>query len=265
MKLGFIGGGRMAEAFIRSVLKARLTGPQSVFVNDLSVERREYLKRELGVNVYSHSGDVVAAVDVLFLAVKPQDFDGLLAKLAELIREDQLVISIAAGRTIASIELQLPHARVVRVMPNLPCQVGAGMSVYCLGGRAVAADGRTVRTLLEASGKALELPETKFDAVTALSGSGPAFFALFLDRMIDAAIGEGLSREHAVLLTGQTMLGTALVLVEQGTDPKEFVQAVASKGGTTEAGLSALDCDTTTELVRKTIRLAAARSAELSE
>ncbi len=264
MKLGFIGGGNMAEAIVRSVLGAKLVGQQSVFVSDVSAERREFLKRELGVNVYSHNGDVVAAADVIVLAVKPQQLSELLAGLAGRISDTHLVVSIAAGRTLASIESELPHGRVVRVMPNLPCQVGQGVSVFCLGDRATDADGRTVRTVLEASGKVLELPESKFNAVTALSGSGPAFFALFLERMVDAGVACGLAREEALLMAEQTMLGTAQVLLERGTDPHAFVEAVTSKGGTTEAGLTALDCEAFSDLVQATLERAAARSAELS-
>jgi pyrroline-5-carboxylate reductase len=208
--------------------------------------------------------DVVNQVDVLVLAVKPQHLSEALAGVADVVKDRHLVISIAAGRTVASIEAELPHGRIVRVMPNLACLVREGMSVFCMGSRTTDADSLTVHMILAASGLVLQLPESQFDAVTALSGSGPAFFALFLERMVDAGVLCGLERQHAMLLAKQTMLGTARVLLDRGTDPKDFVKAVTSEGGTTQAGLTALDTAEMAELVTQTLQRASARSAELS-
>ena len=187
--------------------------------------------------------------DILFIAIKPQQIAEALAPLAEAVTADQLVISIAAGRTIASIEALLPAARVVRIMPNLPCQVAEGMTAFCLGHKTRTGDQRIVGELLACFGRVLEMPESKFDVVTAISGSGPAFFAHFLCRIVEAGVANGLTNDEATLLAEQTMLGTARVLLTGETHPHDFIRAVTSPQGTTEAGLTALASPVLADLV----------------
>ena len=264
MKIGFIGSGKIAEAMMASLIRTKIVEAHTIFASDPNAERRDHIKREYGVNVYAHNEDVVAAVEILFISIKPQHFGEVLGQLAGAVTQEHLVISIAAGRTIASIEELLPAGRIVRVMPNLPCQVAEGMSAFCMGAKTRPADGRSVNDLLASFGRVLEMPESEFDIITAISGSGPAFFAHFLMQMIDAGIENGLTREHAILLSEQTMLGTARVLLEGGTDPRDFIRAVTSPEGTTEAGLTALDSPALKEIVSKTILRATNRSRELS-
>ncbi len=264
IKIGFIGSGRIAEAMMRAMINTKVVEAHGIFASDPSVERRNHLKREYGINVYSHNGDVVAAVDILFIAIKPQQIAEALAPLAEAVTADQLVISIAAGRTIASIEALLPAARVVRIMPNLPCQVAEGMTAFCLGHKTRTGDQRIVGELLACFGRVLEMPESKFDVVTAISGSGPAFFAHFLCRIVEAGVANGLTNDEATLLAEQTMLGTARVLLTGETHPHDFIRAVTSPQGTTEAGLTALASPVLADLVNKTIQRATERSRELS-
>ena len=204
-------------------------------------------------------------MEVLILAVKPQDLDSALREIASLIDKKTLVISIAAGRKLDWIESRLPSARVIRVMPNLPCQVSEGMSVYCLGTQAKPVDAQTAETLLAGFGKVLALPESKFDAVTAISGSGPAFFTRFLEAIIAAGVEEGLSRDDALLLARQTMLGTSRLLVETRQDPRHLIDSVASARGTTAAGLTIFDSGDLDKIVAEAIQAAAQRSRELSE
>ena len=264
MKAGFIGAGKMAEAIITALIGSKVLDAHAVFACDISRARRDHIRRSCGVNVYSRSLSVVDACDVVFLAVKPQDLDAVLAGIAPRVNGGHLVVSIVAGKRVVAIESVLSQARVVRVMPNLASVVGEGMSAFCAGQRATPADRKTTARLLASFGRVVELPESRFDAVTALSGSGPAFFAYVLELLVRAAVEEGLAREDAVLLAEQTMLGTSRVLIEQGTDPHEFIKAVASPGGTTEAGLKVLDRSDIADTIRRTIAAAAARSRELS-
>ncbi|MBN1557457.1 MAG: pyrroline-5-carboxylate reductase, partial [Lentisphaerae bacterium] len=247
------------------VLAARLAKPEDVGVAEPDAARRRALKRRYGVRVSVRNARIAAEARVLVLAVKPQVLDAVLDALAPAISRRHLVVSIAAGKSLAEIEARLSRARVVRVMPNLPCQVGRGMSVYCSGSRATRADGATVRRFLSCFGRVLELPEAHFDAVTALSGSGPAFLAYCLDALAAGAEAEGLARGDALLLAEQTMLGTAALLLERGADPADLVEAVTSRGGTTAAGRAVLEkSGAVRRTLIRTVRAAADRSRALS-
>lgn len=264
MKVGFIGAGNMAEAMIASLVNSKLLAPHEISVSDVNADRRALIKQNFSVNVYSKNQAIAGVAEVLFLAVKPQQLADVLAELAPGVSHQHLVISIAAGKKIAFVESLLPQARVIRVMPNLPCTVAEGMSVFCMGAAANSSDKQTASKLLSSFGKVLELPEDQFDAVTALSGSGPAFFCYFLNQMVDAGVREGLSREHALKLAGQTMLGTSRLLAEKNLDPAELIKSVASAKGTTAAGLAILAKSDLSVIVNQTINAAAKRSAELS-
>jgi pyrroline-5-carboxylate reductase len=264
MKIGFVGAGKMAEAIMAALIRNKTAAPNEVLACDISAERRDAIRRRLGIGVYSKADAVVDAADVIVLAVKPQDLQAALEPVAARVTGRQLVLSIAAGKTLAFLEALLPAARVVRVMPNLPSLVGEGMSVFCAGSRATGRDRARARSLLASFGKVLELPETAFDAVTALSGSGPAFIAHVLEAMENGAAALGLERADARLLALQTMLGTARYLAERGDEPKEFIAAVASPKGTTAAGLAVLDASDVAVVLARTLEAAARRSRELS-
>jgi pyrroline-5-carboxylate reductase len=264
MKIGFIGAGKMAEAIMAALVKSKTAAPNEVLACDINAERRETIRRRLGVGVYSKADAVVGAAEVVVLAVKPQDLQAALEPLAPHFTSKHLVLSIAAGKTLAFLEGLLPAARVIRVMPNLPSVVGEGMSVFCSGAQATSRDRARARTLLASFGKVLELPESALDAVTALSGSGPAFFAYVLEAMIAGAVGLGLDRTDARLLAEQTMLGTSRYLVEIGDEPQAFIAAVASPKGTTAAGLEVLEASDLRAVLARTLGAAAHRSHELS-
>ncbi len=264
MKIGFIGCGKMAEAMISSLIQSKIVGPHELFVSDVSGERRRVVKGRYGLNVYSRNNVICDMADILFLAVKPQNLGAVQKEIAEHVTERHLAISIAAGKTIAFLENGLPAARVIRVMPNLPCTVGEGMSVLCAGSRATAKDRRNAQTLLGSFGRVMELPEDMFDAVTAVSGSGPAFFAYYLEKMIASGVKAGLKREDAIVLAEQTMLGTSRLLIERNITPDELIKAVASSKGTTSEGLAALEKSDMNQIMDNTITAAARRSRELS-
>ncbi len=264
MRLGFVGGGKMAEAIIRGVVSSGSVAPGDVRVSDISHERCSWLRDQYGVGMASANTEVVATSDVVVLAVKPQGLADVLEEIAPWVTTAHLVVSIAAGKRLAGIAKALPSARLVRVMPNLPATVGEGVSAFCMGDTAGEADRQVVSGLLGSFGQAVELPEEQFDAVTAVSGSGPAFFAYFLAQVIEAGIEQGLAAEHARRLATRTMLGTARLLAEQTITPLELVQAVCSKRGTTEAGMQRLAVPQLSELVKATLAAAANRSRELS-
>ena len=264
MKAGFVGCGKMGEAIMASLIRSRAVRPCEVFVSDAKASRRRALSRRYKVNVSANNAIVASRAQTVFLAVKPQELNAVLDDISAAVTGRHLVISIAAGRRLSSIESRLPRARAVRVMPNLPALVSEGMSVFCAGSRATAADRKRTVRLLSCFGRVLELPESHFDTVTALSGSGPAFFAYVLDAVVRAAVGQGLARKQAKLLAEQTMLGTAKLLMQQHIDPLDLVRAVASPKGTTEAGLKVLEPSSVAKVLERTIAAAAVRSRELS-
>ncbi len=264
MRAGFIGGGRMAEAMIRGIVSSGAVPADDVRVSDVSAERCVRLKEAYGVEVCAGNRELVAASDVVVLAVKPQALEPVLAEIAAVATSNHLVVSIAAGKRLEGLAATLAAARLVRVMPNLPATVGHGISVFCMAPGATRADRDVIQALLGSFGKVAELPEEQFDAVTAVSGSGPAFFAHFLALVIEAGEALGLAPDTAALLATQTMLGTAQLLVEQSISPAELVKAVCSRKGTTEAGMEKLASPALAEIVRATLRAAADRSHELS-
>jgi pyrroline-5-carboxylate reductase len=200
---------------------------------------------------------------VVFLAVKPYKMAEVLAGLAEVVTSRHLVISVAAGVRLATVERMLPEARVVRIMPNVAARVSASMTAFVLGKRA-RRDRALVKKLLSAFGDCIELPENKFDVFTALAGSGPAFLAHCLDRMIAGAVAGGLGKAEALAAGIATLRGTGLLLKELNLEPAALVHMVATPGGTTEAGLRVLDSRPVNERLARTIAKAAERSRQLS-
>lgn len=255
----------MAEAIVAGVIARSAVGPRDILVTDIEEARRSVLSARYGVAVTPDNAVAVSHGLVVFLAVKPQQLDDVLRGIAPGLTAGHLVISIAAGKTTEWIEERLPRGRVVRVMPNMACMAGEGMSVLVRGTRATEGDATVTKELLECCGRARELPESLFDAVTALSGSGPAFFAYLLDRLVDGAVGEGLPREAALELAAQTMLGTARMLMEKGLSPSELAAAVTSAKGTTAEGRQMLETDAVAGALRRTIEAAARRSRELRQ
>jgi pyrroline-5-carboxylate reductase len=264
MKIGFIGGGKMGEAIIASLVGTETVAKADIRVSDVRPERLELLRDGYGIGVSEGNAALAAWAEVLFVAVKPQDLNAMLTEIGPSVSASHLVISIAAGKRLAGIDALLPQARVVRVMPNVAALVGEGMSAFCLGVRATDEDRGTVLRLLSSFGKAVELPEELFDAVTALSGSGPAFVAYYLAQMIDAGVKLGLPPEEAGVLGIQTLLGTAQLLDNESFTPASLVKAVMSPKGTTEAGFGVLWNSDLPDIVHQTLAAAAARSRELS-
>ncbi len=262
---GFIGSGKMASALIRGMLRAGLAEPATIVASDPLAAARSHLAQEAGVRVFETNPSVLESSDVVVLAVKPQSMAEVLNQLRDLIGERHLVISIAAGIPIAAIAQVLgPERRIVRVMPNTPALLGAGASAYAMGPRVEAGDEAVVSALLAAVGRAVRVPETMLDAVTGLSGSGPAFVYLMIEALADGGVRVGLPREVASMLAAQTVLGAARMVLETGLHPGVLKDQVTSPGGTTIAGLQALERGGLRGVLIDAVEAAARRSAELS-
>jgi pyrroline-5-carboxylate reductase len=265
MHIGFIGAGKMAEAMMGALLRRQAISPDQLIAIDIDPERLRQISRLFPIRTAADPAEALRFAPILVLAVKPQQLPDLLESLAPSMTADRLVLSIAAGKPLAFYETAWPAARLVRIMPNVACLVGEAMSVYALGRNATPADRETVESLLGCFGQFCALPEIHFDAVTALSGSGPAFIAYLADRLVAAAVEEGLPAESARLLAAQTLLGTArLLLAGVYPSPRALMEAVTSARGTTAAGREILESSDVGEVLRQTLHAAAQRSRELS-
>jgi pyrroline-5-carboxylate reductase len=262
---GFIGAGKMATALVHGMLRARLAKDDSVVASDPLENARTSIQVETGIAVFESNIDVLKNSDVLVLAVKPQSMSQVLAELSKAVTSEHLVISIAAGITIESIVHGLgTHSRVVRVMPNTPALIGEGVSAYALGEGARPEDAALVEDLLGSVGQSVKVAESMLDAVTGLSGSGPAFVYLVIEALSDGGVRAGLPRDTANLLAVQTVVGAARMVQESGEHPGVLKDQVASPGGTTIAGLHALEKAGVRGAFIDAVVAATRRSAELA-
>jgi pyrroline-5-carboxylate reductase len=257
--IGFIGGGNMAEALIKGIVQS---GKKDIMVSEPRGERRAYLENTYSVKTSADNKEVVRECNLVILAVKPQNMDDVTAEVSGLISGDKLIVSIAAGITLSYLAARLKTSKIIRVMPNTPALVQEGMSVLSLCECIHDKEMGVVRDIFMSVGKVLVLPEKYMDAVTALSGSGPAFIALFLEDMIEAGVKTGLSRDNASELVIQTLTGTAKLL-ETGIPPEKLREMVTSPGGTTAAGLMVFEEKGFKDIITAVIQAAANRSKEL--
>lgn len=261
----FIGAGNMAEALVRGVLGAGVSRPRSIRVSDVDGARVAYFRERYGVAGSGDNPEEAGNADIVVLAVKPQAIADVLGGIRGKLREDALVVSVAAGITTRAIESMLGSgARVVRVMPNSPASVGRGAAAFACGNRAGEDDARTVATLFQAVGIVARVEESALDVVTALSGSGPAYVFYLVESMIKAGVEMGLRPDIARALTVATVEGAARMLAETGLDPRELRRRVTSEGGTTAAALDVLRNARVQERFVEAMLAAEKRSRELS-
>lgn len=264
--LTFVGAGNMAEALASGIIYAKLLPPQRLRVTDVARDRRELFQTSWNVAGFERNFDGVRGADIVVLAVKPQVLPAVLPEVGVALEAGALVISIAAGIATSWLEERLPSGtRVVRVMPNLPAQVGMGFAAYCLGAHALTEDADLVEKLFQSVGIVARLEEAQMDAVTALSGSGPAYVFFLAEIMIQAADAMGLDHPMSSLLTVATIRGAARVLEESAMEPEKLRRRVISKGGTTEAAFEVLEAGKVRETFVRAIRAARKRARELSE
>lgn len=265
-KLGFIGGGLMAEALIKGILQAGLVGVDQVIVADPSEERRNLLQKEYKVAVLADATELWEECKVVVLAVKPQVVTKVLASCKAHI-SDNLLISIAAGIPLALLEkgVQGSGCRVIRVMPNTPAIVMEGASALSPGQGVVDADMAIAKEIFDAVGTSVIVEENYLDAVTGLSGSGPAYVFTFIEALIDAGVKVGLARPVAETLAMQTVLGSVRLAMQEGKHPAELRAMVTSPGGTTIAGLHELERGAFRSVIMDTVEAATKRSSELGK
>ena len=262
-KITFIGGGQMAEAMIGGLLLGQVCPAESIWATDPVAERRDRLKSQFGIRVGPANREAVAWADVVVLAVKPQTIPAVLSELGPILAH-ALVISIVAGVTIRTISEQMAGAmRVVRAMPNTPALVREGMTSLAVGAGVSDDDVRLVRTIFEAVGLVVLVEERLMDAVTGLSGSGPAYVFQAIEALADGGVMMGLPRQTAELLAAQTVLGAARLVLESGVHPAQLKDRVASPGGTTIAGLHQLEQGGFRAALMAAVEAATIRSKEL--
>jgi len=264
-KLGFLGFGNMGGAILGGLLAARVTDAADVVVFDIDAGKCAAAKA-LGAAVASSPAELARMSDILLLAVKPQHMDDALAQMKPGFAPVTLVISIVAGVSIAHVQARLgTDARVVRVMPNTPALVGAGAAGIALSDTCTEADVSVARAIFEAVGVAVTVPEAALDAVTALSGSGPAYFFYIVECLVRAAVAEGLSETQAMRLAAQTLLGAGRLLMQSGEPASVLRERVTSKGGTTAAALKVFQEQGLDRVLAAGVASAAARSRELGK
>jgi pyrroline-5-carboxylate reductase len=264
--IAFIGAGNMAGALIRGLVRTATVPADQIIAADPDAARRDGLEHELDVRTTGDNAEAIREASVVILATKPQVFREMLPGVAAAIRADALLISVAAGIPTRLIERALPEgARVVRTMPNTPALVGAGATAIAAGSSATDADLDLAEELFRSVGISVRVPEEQLDAVTGLSGSGPAYVFAMVEALRDAGMREGLSEEDALRLSSQTVFGASRLLRDTKESPGVLRERVTSPGGTTRAGLDALEAAGFSEAVGGAVRAATRRSVELGK
>lgn len=265
-KIAFLGAGNMAEALVKGLLRAGMAAESDVVCAEPRAERREEIAKRYGVGTTDSNLDAAEGADIVVLSVKPQTMDALLEEIAPAIDHRKLVISIAAGISIQAIARKLgAGVRIVRTMPNTPALVGAGATALARGAHATNADLEQARQLFQAVGIAHVVDESLLDAVTGLSGSGPAFVFLAIEALADGGVKVGLARPVAMALAAQTVMGAAKLVLESGDHPGKLKDQVTSPGGTAIAGVHALEMGGLRAALIAAVEAATRRSHELGE
>jgi len=264
--LGFIGAGNMAEAIARGVIRSGLLRADQLIASDVAPQRRQLFEQDLKVHAVESNLDVARESSTIMLCVKPQYMQTALENLGSSLNPNTLIISIAAGISSAFIEKQLGGShrwRIVRSMPNTPMLVGEGMAALSRGRWATPRDSEFARKLFQTAATVIEVSEDKLDAVTALSGSGPAYFFCLVEQMIRAAVELGFDEAQARLLAVKTAMGASKMLASSSDSPQELRRKVTSPGGTTQAAISHMEEKNCADIIVQAIKAAQQRSREL--
>ncbi len=264
MKIGFIGGGNMAEAILAAVLRRNLASPGDIIISDIDTGKRSVLAQKYQVQAVSDNLAAIGERDIVILAVKPQVLTEVMTGLQGRLKPGQLVLSIIAGKSIQTIATGLGHDCIVRSMPNTPAQIGEGMTVWTATPRVTPRQKRWSSSILGVMGAEIYVDTEKYlDMATAVSGSGPAYVFLFVESMTDAAVNLGFTPEMARKLVLQTLLGSAHLLQQSGRSPQELRHMVTSPGGTTAAAITAFEKGGFPALVSQAVRAAHERARQL--
>ena len=264
--IAFLGSGNMAEALVKGLLRAHVADPAEIICTDRRAERGPELTHRYGVRFQKDNLAAVREAGIVVLSVKPQAMNKLLEEIKPALDQSKLVISIAAGVPIEAIERKVGHGvRIIRTMPNTPALVGAGATAMAPGEHATEDDLTQARALFEAVGMAVVVEEPLLDAVTGLSGSGPAYIFLIIEALADGGVKAGLARDQAQELAAQTVLGSAKLLIETGEHPGRLKDQVTSPGGTAIAGLHTLEAGGLRTTLMDAVEAATNRSRELGK
>ena len=264
--VGFVGTGNMGEALIHGLLHGHLCRPDQILCSDVRPERLKVIRETYGVKGTSHNGDVAKQSDIVVLSVKPQTMKQVIEEIAKHLDFSKLIISIAAGVPLEAIEsCAQKELKLVRVMPNICVSVQAGASAIAGGKHITKEDLMIAKTIFDSVGKSVFIEENLLDAVTGLSGSGPAYIFLIIDALADAGVKMGLSRHDSLILASQTVLGAAKMLIETGEHPGKLKDMVTSPGGTAIAGLHTLEGGGLRTTLINAVEVATERSKTLGE
>ena len=264
-KIGFIGAGNMAEALIKGVINTGLYTADEIIASEVYEPRRKYIADTLGIDVYEDNLIVAKSAKFIVLSVKPQQINEVLTSMKSKLTKDHLIMSIAAGITLSTLESYVPACRVVRVMPNQPCMVLASASAFSRGTNATSSDCATVEGVLKAVGISFEVKENLLDAVTGLSGSGPAYAYMIIEALSDGGVLMGLPRDVSTKLAAQTLLGAAKTILETGEHPGKMKDIVCSPGGTSIEAVKVLeDCGLRSAMINA-VEASAMKSKELGK
>jgi len=264
--VGLVGTGNMGEALIHGLLHGHLCRPDQILCSDTRPERLKAIREKYGVKGTSHNTEVVKQSDLIIIAVKPQIMKNVVEEIAKYLNLSKLIISIAAGVPLEAIEsCAKKELKLIRVMPNICVSVREGVSAIAGGRHALKEDLMMAKTIFDSVGKSLFIDEYLLDAVTGLSGSGPAYIFLIIDALADAGVKVGLSRDDALILASQTLLGAAKMLIETGEHPGKLKDMVTTPGGTAIAGLHTLEEGGLRTTLMNTVEVATQRSRALGE
>ena len=265
LKIGVIGAGNMGQALVRGLVEKSVY-PQNISIFDVDRKKLDAVKKEAHVKIAKSNRQCVSLSDIVILAVKPQMIQEVVEEIASGLDKDALVISIAAGVPIAKIESYFKKpVSLIRVMPNMPALVGSGMSAFSLGKHATQKHRKIAEGVLGAFGEITQVPEKWLDLVTAVSGSGPAYFFLLTEKLIEAAYEMGMKVDVAKKIVYQTAFGSGKVLMQSQEDPEVLIDRVSSKGGTTEAALKVFQKQGLGKIVQDAVKAAYKRSKEISQ
>jgi pyrroline-5-carboxylate reductase len=263
-KVGFIGAGNMGEALIKGLVAANLVRPEAIYASDVRLERLKALDQQYGIQLLADNAELVRQVDIVIFAVKPQIMAPVIRQIASAVTKKKLLISIAAGVSTTTVRAALgKEARLIRVMPNTPALVLEGVTAVAKADGLEPGDLDTAGEIFSAVGRVVVLDEELMDAVTGLSGSGPAYVAVVIESLADGGVKMGLDRITAMTLATQTVLGAARLLMETGMHPGALKDMVSSPGGTSIAGIAALEEGGIRTTFIKAVERATLRSREL--
>ncbi|PIE06141.1 MAG: pyrroline-5-carboxylate reductase [Sorangium cellulosum] len=262
--IGFLGAGNMARALTKAFLQAKIVNADQILASDISDERLEAISDRFGIRTTFDNAEVVRFADLLVLSVKPQVVDKVLPTIADNLRPETLVVSIVAGVPLGALAARLPQgAKIIRAMPNTPAMVLAGATALSAGEHVAPKDVKIAKEFFKTLGQAVVLDESLINAVTGLSGSGPAYVMLMIEALADGGVKVGLHRETALTLAAQTVFGSAKLLLETGEHPGRLKDMVTSPGGTAIAGLHTLESGGLRRTLMDAVESATRRAAEL--